>query len=60
MLTREQIFDRVWGFDSGSATTAVDVYMHLLRKKLAARNADNLLRTVRGIGYMLMGEPYVH
>ncbi|WP_152380264.1 response regulator transcription factor [Paenibacillus brasilensis] len=60
ILTREQIFDRVWGFDSGSATTAVDVYMHLLRKKLAARNADNLLRTVRGIGYMLMGEPYVH
>ncbi|KJD45448.1 response regulator transcription factor [Paenibacillus terrae] len=60
ILTREQIFDRVWGFDSGAATTAVDVYMHLLRKKLAARNADNLLRTVRGIGYMLTGDPHVH
>lgn len=60
ILTREQIFDRVWGFDSGAATTAVDVYMHLLRKKLAVRNADNMFRTVRGIGYMLTGEPHVH
>ncbi|MET3211241.1 UNVERIFIED_CONTAM: two-component system response regulator CiaR [Paenibacillus sp. PvR008] len=60
ILTREQIFDRVWGFDSGAATTAVDVYMHLLRKKLAAHSTEHILRTVRGIGYMLAGEPHVH
>ncbi|MCZ8514280.1 response regulator transcription factor [Paenibacillus filicis] len=56
ILTREQIFDRVWGFDSGSATSAVDVYVHHLRKKLAACGAGAHLRTVRGIGYMLKGE----
>jgi two-component system response regulator CiaR len=56
ILTREQIFDRVWGFDSGSATTAVDVYVHHLRKKLAANGAGTFLRTVRGIGYLLKGE----
>ncbi|WP_331436830.1 response regulator transcription factor [Gordoniibacillus kamchatkensis] len=59
ILTREQIFDRVWGFDSGAAITAVDVYVHHLRKKLAAGGADALLRTVRGIGYLLKGEANV-
>ncbi|MDB5083195.1 MAG: DNA-binding response regulator [Bacilli bacterium] len=59
ILTREQIFDRVWGFDSGSATTAVDVYVHHLRKKLTANGAGTFLRTVRGIGYILKGEPNV-
>lgn len=59
ILTREQIFDRVWGFDSGSATSAVDVYVHHLRKKLSAHDAESYLRTVRGIGYLLKGEPDV-
>ncbi|UPK44242.1 response regulator transcription factor [Paenibacillus pabuli] len=59
ILTREQIFDRVWGFDSGSATSAVDVYIHHLRKKLAGSDADLSLQTVRGIGYLFKGAPYV-
>ncbi|WEK54416.1 MAG: response regulator transcription factor [Candidatus Cohnella colombiensis] len=59
ILTREQIFDRIWGFESGSTTTAVDVYVHHLRKKLAANGADTFLRTVRGIGYLLKGDSHV-
>lgn len=59
ILTREQIFDRVWGFDSGSANSAVDVYIHHLRKKLVPHGIDSCLRTVRGVGYMLTGEPHV-
>jgi two-component system response regulator CiaR len=59
ILTREQIFDRVWGFDSDSATSAIDVYVHHLRKKLAANGAGTVLRTVRGIGYLLKGDSYV-
>ncbi|MHA7583647.1 response regulator transcription factor [Paenibacillus vandeheii] len=59
ILTREQIFDRIWGFDSGSATSAVDVYIHHLRKKLAGTDADHSLRTVRGIGYLFKGAPHV-
>jgi DNA-binding response OmpR family regulator len=53
ILTREQIFDRVWGFDVDSNTSVVDVYMHYLRKKLAAQNCDQLVQTIRGVGYML-------
>lgn len=56
ILTREQIFDRVWGFDSSSGLTAVDVYVHHLRKKLAALGAGTILRTVRGIGYLFSGD----
>lgn len=53
ILTREQIFDRVWGFDVDSNTSVVDVYMHYLRKKLAVQGCDELVQTIRGVGYML-------
>ncbi|REE66737.1 winged helix family two component transcriptional regulator [Paenibacillus taihuensis] len=56
ILTREQIFDRVWGFESRAGITAVDVYVHHLRKKLAAAGAEHCIRTIRGIGFMLKGE----
>ena len=59
ILTRDQIFDRIWGFDSGSAMTAVDVYVHHLRKKLEVHGAGDLIRTIRGAGYMVKGESHV-
>ncbi|TVY07873.1 response regulator transcription factor [Paenibacillus cremeus] len=59
ILTREQIFDRIWGFDSDSASSAVDVYVHHLRKKLAPYGVDEYLRTIRGVGYLFKGEPDV-
>ncbi|MGO4106641.1 response regulator transcription factor [Paenibacillus sp. YAF4_2] len=55
ILTREQIFDRIWGFDSEAAISAVDVYVHHLRKKLSSHGAENLIQTVRGTGYMIKG-----
>lgn len=59
ILTREQIFDRVWGFESGAGISAVDVYVHHLRKKLSAAGSEPCLRTIRGIGFMFKGEPDV-
>lgn len=53
ILTREQIFDRIWGFASDTAIGNVDLYIHYLRKKLAAYGKDRLLRTVRGAGFIL-------
>ncbi|MGI6091686.1 MAG: response regulator transcription factor [Veillonellaceae bacterium] len=52
ILTREQIFDRVWGFESDTTISVVDLYIHYLRKKLHPYNCDNLIRTVRGAGFM--------
>jgi len=54
ILTREQIFDRVWGFDSEAAVSMVDVYVHFLRKKLS--QYGEYIRTVRGVGYVLRRE----
>ncbi|BBB92194.1 MAG TPA: response regulator transcription factor [Methylomusa anaerophila] len=53
ILTREQIFDRIWGFDSETTIGIVDLYIHYLRKKLTPYQRDGLIRTVRGAGFML-------
>jgi len=53
ILTREQIFDRLWGYESESSYGIVDVYVHHLRKKMSALGCDHFIRTVRGVGYML-------
>lgn len=53
ILTREQIFDRIWGFESDTTIGIVDLYIHYLRKKLSAFGCDSLINTVRGVGYML-------
>jgi len=54
ILTREQIFDRIWGFDSEAAISMVDVYVHFLRKKLA--QCGKYIRTIRGVGYVFRRE----
>jgi two-component system response regulator CiaR len=56
ILTRDQIFERVWGLESETTDTIVDLYIHYLRKKLAPLNFDGMIRTVRGVGYMLKGQ----
>ncbi len=53
ILTREQIFDRIWGFESETTLGIVDLYVHYLRKKLAPAGRDNLIKTIRGAGFML-------
>ncbi|MGE6377326.1 response regulator transcription factor [Peribacillus muralis] len=53
ILTREQIFDRIWGFDSDTTIAIVEVFIHHLRKKLEPFDYHKDIQTVRGIGYML-------
>ncbi len=53
ILTRDQIFERVWGVESDTTDSIVDLYIHYLRKKLAPFEMDKSVRTVRGVGYML-------
>ena len=57
VLTRAVIFDRVWGYDFGSTSRTLEVYMGYLRRKLEAGGEPRLLHTVRGIGYVLREEP---
>lgn len=49
VISREQLLDRVWGFDHDPGSNVVDVYIRYLRKKLGA----DAIQTVRGSGYRL-------
>ncbi len=49
VLSREQLLDRVWGYDYSPGSNIVDVYVGYLRKKLG----NDLIETVRGMGYRL-------
>ena len=53
VLTREQIFDRVWGYDFGPSSKALEVYIGYLRRKTEAGGEPRLIHTVRGFGYVL-------
>ncbi len=53
VLTREQILDRVWGYDFDSGTNSLAVYVGYLRRKLEENGDSRLIQTVRGIGYSL-------
>jgi DNA-binding response OmpR family regulator len=49
VLSREQLLDRVWGYDYAPGSNVVDVYVGYLRKKLGS----GLIETVRGMGYRM-------
>jgi DNA-binding response OmpR family regulator len=56
VLSRELILERVWHQDFYAETNVVDVYVGYLRKKLGTDGGERLIRTVRGVGYVLRGE----
>jgi two-component system response regulator MprA len=57
VLTREMIFDRVWGYDFGGESNVLDVYIRYLRQKLESEGEARLIHTVRGVGYVMRETP---
>jgi two-component system OmpR family response regulator len=53
VLTRQQILDYVWSYDSDVLATQVDVYVSYLRRKLNGKGERDPIVTVRGVGYRL-------
>ena len=53
IITKDQIFDKIWGFNSDTSTTVVEVYASGIRKELKKYGYDKYFKTVRGGGYML-------
>jgi DNA-binding response OmpR family regulator len=53
VLAKEQLLERVWGYDFGGNTNVVEVYLKQLRQKLEAAGEPRLLQTIRGAGYVL-------
>ena len=52
VMTRELIFERVWGYDFVPGSNAIEVYVSYLRRKLEAGGEPRLIHTVRGMGYI--------
>ena len=54
VLTREQLAERLYAWGEEIESNAIDVHIHHLRRKLA----PELIRTVRGVGYLMPRNPY--
>ncbi|HEP2143145.1 TPA: response regulator transcription factor, partial [Streptococcus pyogenes] len=52
ILPKTQIFDRLWGFDSDTTISVVEVYISKIRKKLKDTRFVNRLQTLRSVGYI--------
>ncbi|WP_412539474.1 response regulator transcription factor [Longispora sp. K20-0274] len=57
VLTRQALFEQVWGYDFGESSNSLHVYLGYLRRKLEADGEPRLLHTVRGVGYVLREQP---
>ena len=53
VMSREQLLNKVWGYDFDVDTNVVDVFIGYLRKKLEADGKKRIIQTVRGVGFVL-------
>jgi len=51
VFTREQLIDRVWGYDAAVEPNVVETYISYLRSKLDTKGATPVIRTIRRVGY---------
>lgn len=56
VLSRDQIMERIWGYDYSGESNVLEVYVAMLRQKLEEHGGSRLIVTVRGAGYVLKGE----
>lgn len=59
VLSKDKLFDKIWGFNSESDTTIVEIYIHNLRKKVAIESSGIVIETIRGVGYRLKKDEHV-
>ncbi|MDE7071157.1 MAG: response regulator transcription factor [Clostridia bacterium] len=52
IVSKDQIYFKIWGLDSETVITVVEVYMSKLRKLLARYDCDRYLQTIKNFGYM--------
>jgi two-component system, OmpR family, response regulator MprA len=53
VITRDLLYERIWGYDFGGESNIIEVYVRYLRSKLEEDGAPRLIQTVRGVGYAL-------
>ena len=55
VLTKEQITEKIWGYESNAEYNNVEVYVSFIRRKLKQLNCNVTINSVRGVGYSLEG-----
>lgn len=53
VISKEQLIEKIWGYDSNAEYNNVEVYISFIRKKLLHLNSEVTVKTVRGVGYCL-------
>jgi DNA-binding response OmpR family regulator len=53
VLSKDQITEHVWGYDSQATSNVVEIYIHYLRDKVDRGFPRPLIRTIRGVGYTI-------
>ncbi len=56
VCSRDTLLERVWGYDYVGETNVADVYVRYLRQKIDERFGVEMIRTVRGVGYVIKDE----
>jgi len=56
VVTREELFNEIWGYDFAGETRTLDMHIRSLRAKLSDNpDAPRYIKTIRGVGYMFLG-----
>ncbi|HEY7105099.1 MAG TPA: response regulator transcription factor [Acidimicrobiia bacterium] len=53
VLSRDTIYERIWGYDFETSSRSLDVYVGYIRAKTEAGGEPRLVHTVRGVGYLV-------
>ena len=53
VVTRDTIYERIWGYDFETSSNSLDVYIGYLRRKTEGGGEPRLIQTARGVGYVL-------
>jgi two-component system, OmpR family, response regulator MprA len=53
VLSRDVLYERIWGYDFETSSRSLDVYIGYLRSKLEAEGEPRLVQTVRGVGFVM-------
>lgn len=59
LISKDHLFDKIWGFLSDTSSNVVEVYVSALRKALAPSGYDRYIKTIRGAGYLFAEEDHV-
>ena len=53
IISKEQIYDKIWGIDTDFESNNLEVYLSFVRKKLKIIDSDVTIKAIRGMGYKL-------